>query len=86
MRRTGIALLDNRETKQELQRKLLRANLPLNLLERLIGIEQEEIGKSRRPRIMKQLDAIFSEVTNCDDDDAETHQVEADVHSIHSVA
>lgn len=85
MRRTGIALLDNRETKLELQQKLLRANLPLNLLDRLIAVEQDEVGKSRRPRIMKQLDAIFSEVTNSDND-AELCQVETDVHSIHSAA
>ena len=84
MRRTGIALLDHRETKQALVQKLLRANLPSNLVDKLVGVEQDEIGKSRRPRIMKQLDAIFSEITSCgSDEDEQTDQVKTDVHSIH---
>jgi hypothetical protein len=87
MRRTGIALLDNRETKQALMQKLLRAKLPLNLVDKLVGVEQDEFGKSRRPRIMKQLDAIFSEIQGCSsDEDEQTDQVKTDVHSSHPAA
>lgn len=85
MRRTGIALLDNRATKNALIEKLSRARLPLNLVDRLVGIEQDELGKSRRPRIMKQLDAVFSEVTNRDEDD-QADPVSDNVHSIYPPA
>ncbi len=85
MRRNGIALLDDRETKLALHQKLLRANLPLNLIDRLCVIEQDQLGKLRRTRIMKQLDALFEEITGCEEDE-QIGQVKTDVYPLNPVA
>lgn len=89
MRRTGIALLDNRETKTSLLNKLAGAGLPLNIVDRLIKIEQEHVGKKSRYGMLRQMDDILADAVTesvSDDTTESTGQANGHVHQVHTVA
>ncbi len=61
MKRTGVALLDQGAGRDILKRRCREAGIPVAVIDDLVGLEFEHLGRGRRRGLPEQIGEILAE-------------------------
>jgi hypothetical protein len=66
-------LIDRKQAKQLLSRLCDEAGVPVELFQKLVELEEEYVEKERRDGLRGQMDELFEEFTDGDEDVPSAH-------------